>query len=59
MAAVTPRLRLTVVGTREFPELARQARVSVVPLLVIGGGIAIDGGPPEDILLARMLEAVR
>ncbi len=57
MAAASPRVRLTVVGTREFPELARRWQVSVVPKVWVGGRIAIDGAPPERYLVEKMKEA--
>jgi predicted DsbA family dithiol-disulfide isomerase len=55
LAAASPHITSTAIEATEFPDLARQYRVSGVPKTVINGAIEILGAEPEDLFVSHVL----
>jgi len=58
MALANPHIRATVVEATEFPDLARQYRVTGVPKTVVNGTTEILGALPEEMFVAQALEGL-
>ncbi|NLF02582.1 MAG: glutaredoxin [Anaerolineales bacterium] len=58
MAVASPMVRADMVEATEFPHLAMKYQVMGVPRTVINETVHIEGAVPEQVVLARMQEAV-
>jgi predicted DsbA family dithiol-disulfide isomerase len=58
MALASPHIRATVVEATEFPDLARQYRITGVPKTVVNGTTEILGAVPEEMFVPQALEGL-
>jgi glutaredoxin-like protein len=58
MAVASPMVRADMVEATEFPHLSMKYQVMGVPRTVINDSVHIEGAVPEDIVLAKLQEAV-
>ena len=56
MALANPHIRATVVEATEFPDLARQYRITGVPKTVVNGTTEILGALPEEMFVRQALQ---
>lgn len=56
MAVASPHIRATIVEATEFPDMARQYRVTGVPKTVVNGTTEILGALPEEMFVAQALQ---
>ncbi len=56
MALASPHIRATIVEATEFPDLARQYRVTGVPKTVVNGTTEILGALPEEMFVRQALQ---